>query len=338
MKILYAIQGTGNGHVARAREVIPVLQSFGEVDVLLSGDQSQVKLPVQPKYHSKGLTFIYDSKGGISYTKTLLKNDPVRIYREIRQLPIQDYDVVINDFEFVSAWACKLKGKPCFGLSHQAALTSPWVPKPNKIDPIGKLIIHHYAPVTKAIGFHFFAYDRHIYTPVIRKEVRDLIPENHGHITVYLPAYSVREVEKVASLVQDRTFYLFSKEVNDPVKKGNLEVFPISSEGFLESVRTSEGVLTSAGFETPAEALFLGKKVAVIPIRGQLEQGYNAAAMAQMGIPVFDKFSPKVLPELKTWLKRSAPRPYAFRDQLFQILESEIFSEIRAQALAFTDR
>ena len=26
MKILYAIQGTGNGHISRARDIIPVLQ------------------------------------------------------------------------------------------------------------------------------------------------------------------------------------------------------------------------------------------------------------------------------------------------------------------------
>ncbi|GMT45646.1 MAG: hypothetical protein IEMM0006_1478 [bacterium] len=29
MKILYGIQGTGNGHIMRAREVIPALQQMG---------------------------------------------------------------------------------------------------------------------------------------------------------------------------------------------------------------------------------------------------------------------------------------------------------------------
>jgi UDP:flavonoid glycosyltransferase YjiC (YdhE family) len=32
MKILYAIQGTGNGHIARAFDVIPHLKRHGEVD------------------------------------------------------------------------------------------------------------------------------------------------------------------------------------------------------------------------------------------------------------------------------------------------------------------
>ena len=45
-------------------------------------------------------------------------------------------------------------------------------------------------------------------------------------------------------------------------------------------------IITGAGFETPAEALYLGKKLMVIPIRGQYEQFCNAAALAKMGVPV----------------------------------------------------
>jgi hypothetical protein len=35
-------------------------------------------------------------------------------------------------------------------------------------------------------------------------------------------------------------------------------------------------------FETPAEALFLGKKLLVIPMTGQYEQECNAAALAAL--------------------------------------------------------
>ncbi len=37
MRILYAIQGTGNGHLTRAKEIIPMLQQKGELDILVSG-------------------------------------------------------------------------------------------------------------------------------------------------------------------------------------------------------------------------------------------------------------------------------------------------------------
>ena len=45
MKVLYAIQGTGNGHISRAREVIPFLKQQCDLDILISGTQSDVQLP-----------------------------------------------------------------------------------------------------------------------------------------------------------------------------------------------------------------------------------------------------------------------------------------------------
>ena len=44
MKVLYALQGTGNGHVARAREIVPILASRCDLDVLVAGTQSQIAL------------------------------------------------------------------------------------------------------------------------------------------------------------------------------------------------------------------------------------------------------------------------------------------------------
>ena len=44
MKILYAIQGTGNGHLSRARDIIPALQNKGDLDILVSGTQADVDL------------------------------------------------------------------------------------------------------------------------------------------------------------------------------------------------------------------------------------------------------------------------------------------------------
>lgn len=97
-KILYAIQSTGNGHVARAREIIPILQKYGVLEIVLSGNQSQVELPIAPKFKSKGLTFKYNRRGGISYLKTLFNKNLLSILFEIWRFPVKDYDIIINDF------------------------------------------------------------------------------------------------------------------------------------------------------------------------------------------------------------------------------------------------
>ena len=39
MKILYAIQGTGNGHLSRAVDIVPELKKFGNLDLFVSGAQ-----------------------------------------------------------------------------------------------------------------------------------------------------------------------------------------------------------------------------------------------------------------------------------------------------------
>ena len=36
MKIFYAVQATGNGHISRAIEILPYLRKYGEVDIFLS--------------------------------------------------------------------------------------------------------------------------------------------------------------------------------------------------------------------------------------------------------------------------------------------------------------
>ena len=59
MKILYAVQATGNGHLSRAMEIIPHLKKLGKTDILVSGIQSDIELPFDVKYKFKGLSFIF---------------------------------------------------------------------------------------------------------------------------------------------------------------------------------------------------------------------------------------------------------------------------------------
>src|SRR5689334_13697231 len=134
MKILYAIQGTGNGHLARAEDVIPALRSHGDVDIFISGAQADIKLSYPVKYYSKGLSFFFGKSGGIDFLKTFRSNSTKDVYKEIKKFPVEKYDLVINDFEPITAWACRKRDIPCVGLSHQTALLSPHVPKPGKID------------------------------------------------------------------------------------------------------------------------------------------------------------------------------------------------------------
>ena len=302
MKILYAIQGTGNGHLSRARDIIPILQQKGELDILVSGIQADVELPYPVKYKFKGLSFIFGKNGGIDLVATYRKSNLKKLFTEIKSLPVEEYDLVINDFEPVSAWACKRKHKPCIGLSHQAAVINKRSPKPKKKDPVGKAVLNNYAPVTEAYGFHFGAYDKNIFTPVIRAQIRNSKPENKDHYTVYLPAYSDVRIMKVLGQVENVQWQVFSKHTKKEYREKNFHIRPINNEQFIESFINCTGVLCGAGFETPAEALFLKKKLLVIPMKGQYEQQCNAAALKTMSVPVIKSLKKKHLDKIREWV------------------------------------
>ena len=303
MKVLYAIQGTGNGHLSRARDLIPILQQHCELDILVSGTQSQVKLPYPIKYQYRGLSFIHNSRGGIDYFKTAWEGFvKSRIFKQIRSFPVEQYDLVINDFEPVSAWAAKLKGVRCVAMGHQASFLSENTPRPAKRDFLGETILKHYAPSSDAIGFHFDPYDDFIHTPVIRQNIRELTPKDEGHYTVYLPALSDKRLLKILHQIPDVKWEAFSRYTQYSYREKNVWIHPVSNEGFVKSFANCTGILCGAGFETPAEALYMGKKLFVIPARGQYEQHCNAAALAKIDVPVMWRLNSTFVERLRMWV------------------------------------
>ena len=304
MRVLYAIQGTGNGHLSRARALVPeLLRHDIHLDLLVSGIQSDIPLPFPVKYQYHGVSFIFGKQGGVDLWETYRQTQTFRVQKEIRNLPVSDYDLVLNDFEPISAWACKWKGVPCIGVSHQAAVLCEAAPKPEKIDLLGQLILKRYAPVTAQFGFHFQAYAPGIYTPVIRQGIRQAVVTDKGHFTVYLPAYSDTRILSVLSQFPNIQWHVFSKHGKQSYQKGRIHVQPVSNEAFITSITQCSGVLCAAGFETPSEALFMGKKLCVVPMRNQYEQQCNAAALAEMGVLVLDRLDDTALRSLHAWLQ-----------------------------------
>lgn len=320
MKVLYAIQGTGNGHITRAREIVPILEKMCDLDLLISGIQVDLNIPHQVKYRHKGMSFIFGKKGGVDIWDTYKKADLRRFYQDTNSLPVEKYDLVINDFEPLSSWASKKKNIPCVSLSHQCAVLSSKAPQPKNIDLFGKIILKYYAPSQEKYGFHFKRYEENIFTPVIRSEIRKLTPTNQGHYTVYLPAYDDQTLIDRLGSFKGIKWEIFSKHNKTPLKLGNIKVWPVNNDGFIRSMATSKGVLCGAGFETPAEALYLGKKLLVIPMKTQYEQHCNAAALADIGVPVIKSIQPKHTKGMQEWLESEQRIEVHYPDEVENIL------------------
>ncbi|MEJ7666562.1 MAG: glycosyltransferase family protein [Hymenobacter sp.] len=90
--------------------------------------------------------------------------------------------------------------------------------------------------------------------------MRELAPTDEGHYTVYLPAFAEQTlVERLRYLSRTVRWEVFQKHSERPATHGNVRVWPVSGGDFLQSLASAHGVLCGAGFETPAEALYLGK-------------------------------------------------------------------------------
>ncbi len=321
MKILYGIQGTGNGHITRSREIISLLKSKrAEVEILFSESHSEIDVGAEIKYRPRGLGFMFGKGGGIDFASSIKNAQPHTFFSAVKKLPIDKYDVVVSDFEPVTSWACLIKGKKCVSLSHQTAFASEKSPRPEKPNRVGEAILKWYAPVSIPFGLHFEKYDSFIDTPIIRKEIRRSEPGNRGHYTTYLPSFEPDRIIPHLRKV-DVEWHLFSKYCREPGREGNVSVFPVDSGKFEESLGGCEGVLCNSGFETPAEALYLGKKLLVIPMKRQYEQRCNAAALKKMGVKVETAVTRRLPETLEKFVNSENPRQIQYRDNSLETAE-----------------
>lgn len=307
MKILYGVQGTGNGHISRARAILPALQPYAQVDVLISGQNYTADLGYPIRYQKKGLSYSFGKDGGIDLWDSAKKFRPARFLKDVRELPVEAYDLVISDFEPLTAWACASKDISCIGLSHQASFLSPETPRPAQREKLGELIFRSYAPCDVPLGIHYKAYDDFIFTPLIRNAIRTAEIAQHNHITVYLPAFDDRLLLKYFRPLTETHFHIFSRSRSKISSFKNATIFPVSGSAFVASAAKSRGMILASGFESTAEALFLGKRLCTIPMKNQYEQACNATALADFGATILQDIDASFTEHVFHWL--SAPEP-----------------------------
>ncbi|MEO7976288.1 glycosyltransferase family protein [Flavobacterium sp.] len=309
MKIFYAIQATGNGHISRATQLYPYLEKFGEVDFMVSGINASLNIDLPVKFKSNGCSLHYSKCGGLNYWDIVKNIRPNQIYKDAKSLPLKDYDIVINDFDSITSLSCKLQKVHSVQFGHQASFISKATPRPEKRSIMGEMILKHYAPSPKNIGLHFEKYDSFIYPPVIKDQIVNAEPKNLKHITVYLPSFQKECLEKAINKLKDVHFHWFLYDVKFEHTIGNITYFPVNQDFFNQSLIDCEGIITGGGFETPSEALFLGKKILSIPIRDHYEQECNAAALKKLGVPVMYDVKDNFDQIIEKWLNLDIEYP-----------------------------
>lgn len=304
-KILYGVQATGNGHLSRCLEFYPTLSQYADVDVLLSGIQGDLELPFPVKYRMHGWGFIFGKKGGVDYWATAKSLKPIRLFRDIFSIDLSEYDMIINDFEPITAYARKWRFKDIetVALSHQASFFSNAIPRPKRKGYLAEFIFKYFAPAHRKIGLHFQNYDDGVYTPVIREEIRNIAKDyQENEVLVYLPSYAERPLAQKLENMKNYTFRIFSKHTKEEFHQDNIHIYPVDKANWMEMLKTSSFAIMGAGFQGVSEMLYLRKKILAIPMLAQYEQECNAKALVDMGVkvvPVIDNNFSSIVSE---WL------------------------------------
>lgn len=281
MKILYGVQGTGNGHISRARAMAEAFQQFPELEVqwLFTGRPPEKLFAMEAfgdYWWREGLTFAH-KEGKIDQIATAKQLNWRALLKDIHELPVLDFDLIISDFEPVSAWAARKHKRPSLGIGHQYAFNFA-IPTPT-FGWIARSIMKIFAPVQVSLGMHWHHFGHSILPPIAHAHQHPA-PAEKNHVLVYLPFENAAPLlRQLANLPQAFIVYGFPTELP---KSDNITLRAPSIEGFREDVATSRAVICNSGFELIAETLTLGKPILTRPLQGQFEQEANALALKKL--------------------------------------------------------
>lgn len=309
MKILYGVQGTGNGHITRARMMQRSFAQLADsesvtVDFLFSGREPDEFFDMEcfgDYLYRRGLSFVTES-GSIRIGKTVVANNLAIFIRDVFSLPIDDYDLIVTDFEPVTAWAGRLRGKKVIGLGHQYAFLHD-IPTANR-QFHATMIMRYFAPAATGIGLHWHHFDQAILPPIIDHKLT--AKESNGKVLVYLPFEDQKRVSALLNQLEDYQFIQYSSELKDGQQR-NVALRKACHDGFKDSMAGASAVICNAGFELVSECLNLQLPILVKPVNGQMEQQSNAKALEVLAYA--SSIQTLDLSLIKTWLARDKPTP-----------------------------
>jgi uncharacterized protein (TIGR00661 family) len=302
MKILYGIQLNGNGHITRSLELINQLKVKGyEVDVIASGGNYSIELPDYIKKF-KGLSMYFNKSGRINKLKTTLSLNLFKLIKDINY-DCSGYDLVISDFEPISAYSAKKYKVRSIGISNQVSIT--------KSSFLESLFIKYFAPCDYYIPLDY----TNGYQPIISEKFLNGKVSDEDFYLVYLAAYSLEHIKNELKY-SDKKFKVYSSDVIVDYVYNNIEFKKSNKDSFQSDLLRCSGVITASGFSTTSEALVLGKRLWSIPIKGQFEQIDNATKLNKLGIYTDDLTSEN----LENWLNNYTKIDYEWINPIESIV------------------
>jgi len=284
MSVLYGVQGTGEGHLNRARLLGNALAQRGaKVDFVFSG-RSGNRYPTEGIFGNAAIHDgipIDDQKGYMSRLSMIGQLKPFKSIGSIKALKADRYDLVISDLEPMTAWAARLVGVPIIGLGQHAALAQS--PQFDDLKADARWFYNNYAPVERSIGTYWDSVNSNVLPPMVNTS-RERVTSGQSFTLVRLRYSGLYVLINVLKQFPNEHFVVYSSAVSSETQQANISIYPLSREGLNHHFQHASRIVCEADFDLVSQALHLGIPVLAQPRREHAEQLAHASSLRQLGL------------------------------------------------------
>lgn len=317
MKYLFIVQGEGRGHLTQAIALSQMLQRNGhEVVEVLVGRCSNRELPSFFEERIKSRIRVFDSpaldygksgKKGKIAKSILVNTTPKKLakWRKsmetiLRRVEKTEPDVIINFYEMLAGLTNLLYKirVPMVSIAHQFLIDHPDYAYRSRTHQgqfllrLNNMLCSFGTTKTLALSFYplkdYYKERIAVLPPLLREELFSLKPFTDDYMLGYMlnPSY-MDEVRRFHKKSPEHKLHLFwdKKGASECVAlDSGITMHRINDTKFLTFMAGCKGYVTTAGFESICEAMYLGKPVLMIP--AHIEQEINGADAQGVGAGV----------------------------------------------------
>jgi len=320
-KCMFLVQGEGRGHMTQSIAMKQILERAGiEVcEVIISKCKNRnvpdfyyEKMKGTPVTPLESINMVVaNNNRKIRPLATFFGNmaDMPRFYRSVRiieqKVKEQKPDFIVNFFEPLSGFyyaLCRPK-VPLINVAHHFMYHHP-----EFIMPKGKYAarfgIRFYAWIAsigsaKRLALSFYPFPDNsrkrifVVPPLLREEAINYPTQKGNYLLVYL--LNSGYLDDIAAWNKENPdtelhCFMGRKGITEVEEyRKNLFVHPIDDKKFLEMMAGAKGLVTTAGFESVCEAMYMNKPVLMVPVEDHYEQYCNSQDAVWAGAGVYSK-------------------------------------------------
>ena len=351
MRVLFIVQGEGRGHLTQAISMAQLLQKEGHhiIGAWVNVDQHRpvpsffLEQFAAPVIDLPGPSLVYHPQtNALDLKKTICgilkngkayKNSLIRLREAIEQ---HRPDIVINFFELLGGltYAIYKPKVPMVCVAHQCMGLHPDFPYPAG-KPIDRLLFKALIRLNSWGASQCFglSFDEQadvpqqrlrVMPPLLRTEVISRKRTQYNDFIVSYTTQSGLQSEIMNTCLLNPSVnvkYFQPRTALSEKSVGKLEFMPIDGQLYLDEMQRCRAVMTTAGFESVCEAMYLGKPVQMRPMPNHFEQACNASdgqrAGAGMAVEKFDltklllfanQYNEAISSGFRQWYKKGTPR------------------------------